>query len=209
MVLITDSILDGTKKALGLGYEYVEFDPDIIMHINSVFSTLQQLGVGEDHENSFMILDNTSTWTEFLGAAKNVNAVKSYMYLRVRLLFDPPATSFAQDSMQKQATELEWRLNVTVDPGTPYTSTPPESGGIGDGDEGEQGEQGPQGIPGEPGPQGEPGEKGDKGDPGTPAELPSNIVLGQNGVTGLWKGTLVEFNAIATKDPNVVYITVG
>jgi len=125
MPLVTDSILDGTKKALGIGYEYVEFDPDIIMHINSVFSTLQQLGVGEDHENSFMILDNTSTWTEFIGTEKNVNAVKSYMYLRVRLLFDPPATSFAQDSMQKQAQELEWRLNVQMEGVRhPFTSLP-------------------------------------------------------------------------------------
>jgi len=121
-----ESILDSTKKVLGIDSAYTAFDPDITMHINSVFSTLQQLGVGANPDESFMITNRLATWEEFIGTEKNVNAVKSYMYLRVRLLFDPPATSFAQDSMQKQAQELEWRLNVQMEGVRhPSTTTPP------------------------------------------------------------------------------------
>lgn len=110
---MTDSILESTKKALGLSSDYTVFDADIIMHINSVFSTLQQLGVGP--RNGFFIEDDSKIWSEFINDDSRLNAVKSYMYLRVRLLFDPPATSFAIDSFQKQITELEWRLNVVVE----------------------------------------------------------------------------------------------
>lgn len=105
-----DSILDSTKKVLGLDSEYTAFDQDVIMHINSVFSTLHQLGIGPD--NGFMIEDKTPTWTQYLGADMNLNSVKSYVYLKVRLLFDPPATSFAIAAMEKQIEELEWRINV-------------------------------------------------------------------------------------------------
>ena len=114
MAVIPNSILDTTKKALGISPEYDVFDVDIIMHINSVFSTLQQLGLGP--KDGFSIEDNTKLWSEFIGDTKNIEAVRSYMYLRVRLLFDPPATSFAITAFEKQAQELEWRLNVAVDP---------------------------------------------------------------------------------------------
>lgn len=107
---MTDSILDSTKKILGIDPEYTAFDIDIITHINSVFSTLDQLGIGP--EGGFMIEDNTATWSEFLGSDPRLNPVKTYMYLRVRLAFDPPATSFHLDAMQKQIQEHEWRLNV-------------------------------------------------------------------------------------------------
>lgn len=105
-----DSILDTTKKLLGFDSGYTAFDTDIIIHINSVFSTLHQLGVGP--ENAFSITDKEKGWSEFLGENSKLNDVKSYMYLRIRLLFDPPANSFAIDSLDKQAKELEWRLNV-------------------------------------------------------------------------------------------------
>lgn len=105
-----DSILNGTKKILGIGAEYDAFDLDIITHINSVFSTLEQLGVGP--EEGFMIMGDDETWTDFLGEDKRLNAVKSYVYLRVRLLFDPPANSFLVASLDEQRKELEWRLNV-------------------------------------------------------------------------------------------------
>lgn len=107
---VKDSILDTTKKILGLDATYTAFDLDIITHINSVFFTLQQLGVGPD--KGYLILDNTPVWSEYMDDDTDLNAVKSYMYMRVRLLFDPPATSFAIEAMVKQATELEWRLNV-------------------------------------------------------------------------------------------------
>jgi hypothetical protein len=109
---VQDSILDTTKKMLGFDWDYDAFDLDIITHINSVFFTLQTLGVGP--AEGFSIVDNTKTWSEFT-AGENLNAVKSYMYLKVRLMFDPPANSFTQEAMNKQATEYEWRLNVHME----------------------------------------------------------------------------------------------
>ena len=111
--MATDSILDSIKKVLGLDPEYTEFDIDIIMHINSIFSTLHQLGVGPEEE--FSISDNTSIWDDFIGTTKDINSVKSYVYLKARLMFYPPATSFAIAAFEKQATELEWRLNVVTE----------------------------------------------------------------------------------------------
>lgn len=104
------SILNDTKKALGLDAEYKAFDPDVMMHINSVFTILQQLGIGPDE--GFMIEDETPTWDIFLATDKRLNSVKSYMYLRVRLLFDPPQMSFHVKALQDQIQEFEWRLNV-------------------------------------------------------------------------------------------------
>lgn len=107
---MSDSILVSTKKILGLDASYTAFDVDIIMHINSVFGTLNQLGIGP--VNGFMIEDDTALWSTFIGSDLNLNAVKTYVYLRVRLLFDPPATSFHITAMENQIKELEWRLNV-------------------------------------------------------------------------------------------------
>lgn len=107
---MTDSILDGTKKILGIDSAYDAFDTDVIVHINSVFSTLTQLGIGP--VEGFMIEDETSKWEEFIGIDNNLNAVKTYVYLRVRLLFDPPTNSFLVASLNEQVKELEWRLNV-------------------------------------------------------------------------------------------------
>lgn len=112
MVSQTDSILDSTKKLLGFESDYTAFDLDIITHINTVFFTLQQLGVGP--ANGFMINDREATWSEFIGLDQ-INGVKSYMFVRVRLLFDPPTTSFHLESLNKQAQELEWRLNVKME----------------------------------------------------------------------------------------------
>lgn len=107
---MTDSILNSTKKTLGIDPDYGAFDLDILTHINSTLSTLQQLGIGP--EAGYMIMDHTSSWTDFLGEDLRLNAVKTYVYLRVRLLFDPPATSFHINAIQEQIKELEWRLNV-------------------------------------------------------------------------------------------------
>lgn len=104
-----DSILDTTKKLLGLESDYTPFDLDVITHINSVFFELQQLGVGPT--NGFSIVDKTSNWSEFVGT-QQINAVKSFMFVKVRLLFDPPASSFALESMSKQAEQMAWRLNI-------------------------------------------------------------------------------------------------
>jgi len=107
---VTDSILNSTKKVLGIAEDDDSFDLDILMHINTVFTTLHQLGIGP--LDGFMIEDSETTWSDYLEDNTNLNAVKSYMYVRVKLLFDPPSTSFAIEAMQKQVTEFEWRLNV-------------------------------------------------------------------------------------------------
>ena len=108
-----ESILTSVKKMLGITEEYTHFDPDIIMHINSVFMILQQLGVGP--EKGFYIEDETSTWVDYLGAADQLHMVKSYIYMKVRLLFDPPASSAVMECMKQTIAEMEWRLNVAVD----------------------------------------------------------------------------------------------
>lgn len=110
MSTISESILNSTKKVLGLAEDYTAFDVDVIMHINSVFSVLHQLGIGP--VDGFAIEDATPTWDAFLEDVLPLNTVKSYMFLRVRQIFDPPPTSFAQESMQKQIDELGWRINV-------------------------------------------------------------------------------------------------
>jgi hypothetical protein len=107
---MTNSILTSVKKTLGIAADYTAFDEDIIMHINSVFSTLQQLGVGPD--NGFQISDAAAGWSDLLGTDPRLNNVKTYTYMRVRLMFDPPATSYLISSMQKQVEELEWRMNA-------------------------------------------------------------------------------------------------
>lgn len=106
------SILTEIKKTLNLGPTDTSFDTDVILHINSVFSILSQVGIGP--ANGFSIVDDTATWETFLGSDNPLfNNVKSYMYLKVRLLFDPPQNSFTIAAYEKLAQELEWRLNVT------------------------------------------------------------------------------------------------
>lgn len=104
------SILVSVRKVLQIATDFTEFDADVIMHINSAFSTLNQLGIGP--VSGFMIEDAAATWDTFLLGDPRMNAVKTYVYLRVRLLFDPPAASYAVDAMKEQIKELEWRLNV-------------------------------------------------------------------------------------------------
>lgn len=111
-----DSILDSVKKSLGFEPDYTAFDADIIMHINSILMVLYQLGVGP--KEPLMIEDASTTWDEFMDGRIDINAVKTYIYLRVRLLFDPPTSSFVLNAIKEQYQELEWRLNieeVTVD----------------------------------------------------------------------------------------------
>lgn len=105
------SILTSTKKILGIADDYNVFDLDVITHINSAFSTLTQLGVGP--AAGFMIDDATATWTDFIDPVDfQYNSVKSYIFLRVRQLFDPPSTSYLIAAVERQIQELEWRLNV-------------------------------------------------------------------------------------------------
>lgn len=110
-----ESILDSTKKALGIQEDYDHFDPEITMHINSTFSTLHQLGVGP--EQPFFIEDKHAKWNAFTQDDVAMNSVKTYVYLKVKLLFDTPPTSHARTSLQDMAKELEWRLNVASERG--------------------------------------------------------------------------------------------
>jgi len=109
-----DSILNSVKKALGPseGYEY--FDPDLIMFINSSFSVLTQLGVGPEEGYSIESADNV--WSEFVTDIRVLGIVKEYVIISVKLLFDAPQHSSLIDVLTKRKNELEWRLNVAVDP---------------------------------------------------------------------------------------------
>ena len=115
-----ESILISIKKMLGIDEEYTHFDADIIMHINSVLMILNQLGVGPS--GGFIIEDETSTWSDFIPDETPVQleTVKSYIYLKVKLLFDPPLSSSVIESYNRQISEFEWRLNVAVDPMPSY-----------------------------------------------------------------------------------------
>jgi len=104
------SILNSMKKLLGIDAEYDVFDQDIMIHINTVFSVLQNIGATPPA--GFMILGQEETWENFLEDRKSVEMVKTYMYLRVRLIFDPPTSTAAMDAFKKTADELEWRLNT-------------------------------------------------------------------------------------------------
>lgn len=104
-----NSILISTKKVLGIAEEYTAFDIDIIMHINSVFSILAQLGVGT--AEGFFIEDSTAEWGDFIDNDNVYNMLRSYVFLKVRMLFDPPNTSFLVTAMEKQIQEYEWRIS--------------------------------------------------------------------------------------------------
>jgi len=119
-----ESILTSVKKLLGIQESYTNFDVDIIMHINTAFDILNQLGVGP--KLGFMIEDNTETWDQFT-TTYSINMVKSYVYLKVRLLFDPPTSSVLMESMNRTIAELEWRLNAEVDVPAGTTTTTDDS----------------------------------------------------------------------------------
>lgn len=106
-----DSILSSVKKLIGITEDYEQFDTDIIIHINSVFSILTQLGVGP--KNGFFISDKSAIWSDYLSDSIKLEMVKTYIYLKVRLLFDPPQNSSVTASIEKTISELEWRLSIS------------------------------------------------------------------------------------------------
>ena len=107
-----DNILETTKRICGVDPEDDSFDLEIITHINSTFFVLQQLGVGP--VNGFFVADGTELWSEFAGA-EQINAVRTYMGLKVKLIFDPPPTGPTTEAMERQAGQLEWRLNIHME----------------------------------------------------------------------------------------------
>lgn len=109
-----ESILTSIKKLLGIAEEYTQFDADIIMHINSVFMTLTQLGVGPSE--GFYIEDESAEWMDFIPDLNKLQAVKTYIFLKVKLVFDPASVgSSTLAAYERQITELEWRLNVIAE----------------------------------------------------------------------------------------------
>lgn len=117
-VRLMDSVLNSIKKLLGIQESYTIFDADLIMYINSTFAMLNQIGIGP--KEGFMIEDSYTTWDEYITQA-NESMVKSYIYLKVRLLFDPPSNNSLTESINRQLSELEWRLLLVGD-------TPTEGG---------------------------------------------------------------------------------
>lgn len=107
-----DSILFDIKKMLGLDTEYRVFDQDIIIFINNAFMILEQLGVGQD---GFKIEGELETWDQFLTDVSRFESVKTYVYIRTRLMFDPPANSTLSKTLEDTARELEWRLNAKAE----------------------------------------------------------------------------------------------
>lgn len=128
---MSESILNSTKKILGIDADYTVYDLDVMTFINSAFGTLHQLGIGP--VDGFAIIDASSEWVDFLGADKRLNAVKQYVFLKVKLMFDPPDTGYLVSAYEKQILEHEWRLNVVregdawVDPNPPSLPEDPDN----------------------------------------------------------------------------------
>lgn len=110
---MNESILNSVKKIIGLDAAYDAFDVDIIIHINSVLMILNQLGVGV---KGFSITGPNETWTDFLGESSQLHMVKSYVAMKTRLVFDPPTNGTIMEALKQSISEMEWRLNVHVDP---------------------------------------------------------------------------------------------
>ena len=110
------SILEDVKKMIGPSASYDAFDTELIIHINSVFSILKQIGVGPQDE-TFKITGTSEQWYNFFEEGENLEMVKTYVFLKTRLIFDPPQSSSVTEAYNRQISELEWRLNVEVDPG--------------------------------------------------------------------------------------------
>lgn len=112
---MNDSILNTIKKMLGMSADYTPFDTDLVVHINGIFLTLQQLGVSS--ASGFKITGSDEEWNELSDDTNLLEAIKNYIYLKVRLVFDPPSSGTVADAFAKQIAEYEWRINVCVDPG--------------------------------------------------------------------------------------------
>ena len=111
---MSTSILTSVKRANGGIIESdTAFDPELIMHINTVLSKLTQLGVGP--ESGFQITDASATWEDFIGSDSRLNMVQSYVAMSVRMIFDPPTVGAVAEAYRNTIAELEWRLNVQAE----------------------------------------------------------------------------------------------
>lgn len=108
-----ESILISIKNMLGPDSDYDVFDNDIVMQINSAISVLTQLGVGPDE--GFIVTGPDETWDQFLSARKDIEMAKNFVYMKVKMIFDPPANSFVLSNMKESCDEIGWRLSVATD----------------------------------------------------------------------------------------------
>lgn len=174
----TNSILDSTKKLLSIPLESDYFDHDILTYINSAFSTLKQLGA--KIPSDFYVSDSTSTWDDIGGNPDVIPHIRSYVYLKVRMIFDPP-TGGVKEAYDNQIKELEWRINSEDDihnKGENPISGPKLV-------EGPPGPMGPPGPAGERGPMGPPGPKGDRGANGLDGQPGQPGLAGPQGLQGI------------------------
>lgn len=111
--MASESILSTVKKLLSLDPDYDAFDLDIVTYINTVIAQLHQLGL--DDKDDFKITGAAETWDDYVEDPKLQSMAKSYMYVKIKPMFDPPSNSFLVDSLEKMATEMEWRITVMVD----------------------------------------------------------------------------------------------
>lgn len=112
-VILIESILTSIKKMIGITEDDTHFDSEIIIHINTAFVVLTQLGAGPPE--GFTIQDKNSVWSDFLADNKRLEFVKSFVYLKVKLIFDPPLSSAVIESINRTVEELEWRIMVEID----------------------------------------------------------------------------------------------
>lgn len=111
--MVTESILDSIKNMLGINEEDTNFDRELIIYINGALMIMSQLGVGTD---GYLISGRDDTWEDFMGDREDLELVKSAVYLRVRLIFDPPQNSFLVDAINKQIVEYDWRIEINHKP---------------------------------------------------------------------------------------------
>ena len=116
-----DSIFKTIKSLLGPDADYDVFDQDILIFINTAIATLTQLGVGPS--SGFRVTGDSETWADFIGDRNDIDSVKSYIYMKVRLAFDPPSSATVSSSYEEACKEYEWRLNVAVDTWPHLTSS--------------------------------------------------------------------------------------
>lgn len=112
--IMDESILDSIKQLLGIAKEDDAFDNDILVNINSVFSTLYQLGVGT--KEHYFVTNGEETWIAIFAEEQDlIDFIKLYTYMKVRVIFDPPTSSFVLESLNKQIQEIEWRITVQAE----------------------------------------------------------------------------------------------
>lgn len=127
---IYESILESMKKLIGIDKDYGAFDIDLIVAINGVFTILNQLGVGPEKE--FSITGPDETWLDFFGVTDAIGLVKPYMYLKTKLIFDPPSTGVLHEAMERQIQEFEWRLTIQADPASKPDDEATPNGSVSD-----------------------------------------------------------------------------